>query len=105
MAKKTERKLPPPSIGKGTPVKWLHYVGVISGDHLDPGGMRDHFLVTFFIPRDSGIVTLAVGPVLLQSYIKANELIPVRFEELDDTLGRPEMFLLGARVERIAQAE
>jgi len=44
MAKKN---LPPPSISKGSVVRYKEWIGVVSGDHTSPGGMQGHFIVSF----------------------------------------------------------
>jgi hypothetical protein len=94
MAKKTERKLPPPSIGKGTPVKWRNYIGVISEDHLDPGGMRGFFLVTFYLSDPiNGEKTRAV-----QAYIEAEYLVPLRADPRSDEY---DIFLHDVRCARV----
>lgn len=41
---------PPPEIRKGHTVMWRGYIGCVSGDHLDKGGMQGHLEVTLIVP-------------------------------------------------------
>jgi len=78
MAKK--KHLPPQTLKCGDTVKVDEIMGVVSGNQLSPGGMRDYVDVTFFVAfhSDAGLKNY-----VRRTKIAVGRCIPVTVDEID----------------------